>query len=112
STTREIVERKFVTPFVRGISLSGDGTALWVTRFISPDGHGEVYQLDPGSLDVVVRYELEEDTTTEDSDVQGRGLPNYLFSVSLSPDGREAWIPGKKDNMSRGIQRDGLPYTQ
>ena len=101
-----------MAPFVRGISLSGDGSALWVTRFISPDGRGEVYQLDPASLDVVTRYDLEEDTTTEDSDVQGRGLPNYLFSVSLSPDGREAWIPGKKDNMSRGIQRDGLPYTQ
>lgn len=108
----ELLGRKYITPFVRGISLSGDGTALWVTRFISPDGHGEVYHLNPTSLEVVKRYDLEEDTTTEDSDVQGRGLPNYLFTVALTPDGSEAWIPGKKDNMSRGVQRDGLALTQ
>lgn len=111
-STGDILGRKFVAPFARGLSLSADGGALWVTRFISPDGHGEVYRLDPNSLDVVTRYELEEDTTTEDSDVQGRGLPNYLFSVALSPDGRHAWVPGKKDNMSRGVQRDGLTLTQ
>src|SRR5690606_10646544 len=67
--------------------------------------------LDATTLDVVHRYDLAEDTTTEDSSVQGRGLPNYLFSLSLSPDGKEAWIPGKKDNMSRGLQRDGLVLT-
>lgn len=112
SATGQILAKKYIAPFLRGISLSGDGAALWVTRFISPDGHGEVYHLNPETLDVLTRYDLAEDTTTEDSDVQGRGLPNYLFSVALSPDGTEAWIPGKKDNMARGIQRDGLALTQ
>src|SRR5690606_26566750 len=111
AATHEIKARKRVAPFVRGISLSGDGNDLWVTRFISPDSRGEVYLLDATTLDVVHRYDLAEDTTTEDSSVQGRGLPNYLFSLSLSPDGKEAWIPGKKDNMSRGLQRDGLVLT-
>ncbi len=108
----ELLERKFIAPFVRGIALSGDGGSLWLTRFISPDTGGEVYQLDAETLEVVEKFTLEEDTTTEDSDVQGRGLPNYLFSVTLTPDGTEAWIPGKKDNMSRGVQRDGLALTQ
>ncbi len=104
--------RKFIAPFLRGLSLSADGATLWVTRFISGEGHGEVFQLDADTLEVLVRHDLVEDTTTEDSDVQGRGLPNYLFSVALSPDGLEAWIPGKKDNMSRGVERDGLVLTQ
>lgn len=112
TSTGDILERKFVAPWVRGISMSADGQHVWTTRFISPDGRGEVYQLEASSLDVVNRIDLIEDTTTEDSDVQGRGLPNYLFSAVISPDGREAWVPGKKDNMSRGIQRDGLALTQ
>jgi DNA-binding beta-propeller fold protein YncE len=109
--THQIKARKRVAPFLRGISLSGDGHDLWVTRFISPTTRGEVFHLDADTLDLVHRYDLLEDTTTEDTSVQGRGLPNYLFSVSLSPDGKEAWIPGKKDNMARGLQRDGLALT-
>lgn len=108
----EILERAFVAPWIRGISVSADGAHLWLTRFISPDGRGEVYQVSSATLQVETRVDLSEDTTTEDSDVQGRGLPNYLFSVAISPDGVEAWIPGKKDNMSRGLARDGLALTQ
>src|SRR5690606_38044357 len=69
-------------------------------------------QLDTATLEVVQRYDLLEDTTTEDSSVQGRGLPNYLLSVTITPDGKQAWVPGKKDNMSRGLQRDGKTLTQ
>ena len=112
ASTGEIRERRFVAPWVRGISLSGDEQHLWLTRFISPDGHGEVYQLDATTLEVVERLDLVEDTTTEDSSVHGRGLPNYLFSVAISPDGKQAWVPGKKDNLARGLQRDGLALTQ
>ena len=112
AATGELRERRFVAPWLRGISLSGDQEHLWLTRFVSPEGRGEVYQVDAATLDVVARVDLLEDTTTEDSSVQGRGLPNYLFSVAISPDGKEAWVPGKKDNMARGLQRDGLPLTQ
>jgi MYXO-CTERM domain-containing protein len=40
-----------------------------------------------------------------------RGVPNYLFSVALSPDGRTAWVPGKKDNILRGMARDAQKLT-
>ncbi len=108
----EIVARTQVAPFLRGITISGDGASLWVTRFISQGARGEVYRLDPDTLDTLARYDLAEDTTTEDSDVQGRGLPNYVFSVAVTPDGSRAWVPSKKDNMARGLQRDGLALTQ
>jgi MYXO-CTERM domain-containing protein len=111
-TTHEIVARRAIAPFVRGITISGDGASLWVTRFLSPAGRGEVYRLSSETLDTVARYDLTEDTTTVDSDVQGRGLPNYLFSVAVTPDGTRAWVPSKKDNMSRGLERDGLALTQ
>ena len=46
-----------------------------------------------------------------DSDQRARGVPNYLFSVALTPDGRQAWVPGKKDNIVRGKLRDGRDLT-
>lgn len=110
--SHEITARQAVAPSVRGITISGDGASLWVTRFLSPAGRGEVYRLDAETLETVARYDLTEDTTTEDRDTQARGLPNYLFSVAVTPDGTRAWVPSKKDNMSRGLERDGLALTQ
>lgn len=112
STTREIVAQKHVAPFLRGISVAGDGESLLVTRFITEGDHGEVFRVDAETLETLSRFDLMVDTTTPDSDVQGRGLPNYLFSAAVSPDGLRAWIPSKKDNMPRGITRDGLALTQ
>ena len=41
----------------------------------------------------------------------GRGVPNYLQSVTISPDGQLAAVPSKKDNVFRGFTRDGRPLT-
>ena len=38
-------------------------------------------------------------------------MPNYLFSVGISPDGRQAWVSAKKDNIFRGPVRDGLSLS-
>ncbi len=110
--THEIIARQVVAPTLFGLSISGDGAELWATRFVSPDGRGEVYRLSADTLEISARYDLLEDTTTEDSDVAGRGLPNYLFSTAISPDGTRAWVPSKKDNMARGLGRDGSALTQ
>jgi len=112
ASSHEILTQRHVASFMRGITISGDGSDLWVTRFISQGDRGEVYRLESDSLDTIARYDLSEDTTTEDTDHSGRGLPNYLFSVAVTPDGTRAWIPSKKDNMARGLMRDGLPLTQ
>ncbi|WP_437278624.1 PKD domain-containing protein [Sorangium sp. So ce375] len=95
----------------RGVSVSHDGAQIYVTRFISEDSHGEVARIDAATFQVSTRFQLAADTTTEDTDQQGRGLPNYLFSAALSPDGSFAWVPGKKDNIYRGPFRDGLDLT-
>jgi mono/diheme cytochrome c family protein len=44
-----------------------------------------------------------------DFENQGRGIPNYLGAVAISPDGRSAWVPSKQDNVKRGGRRDGQP---
>jgi hypothetical protein len=41
----------------------------------------------------------------EDNEVQGRGAPNN--GCAAPPDGTQAWIPSKRDNVLRGALRDG-----
>ena len=42
-----------------------------------------------------------------DVENQGRGMPNYLGAAAISPDGTQAWVPSKQDNIQRGALRDG-----
>lgn len=100
-----------VGPRPRGIAVSHDGKDVFVTRFISPDSGGEIIKVDAGGMRVSTTIVLPLDTTTEDSDQRSRGVPNYLFSIALTPDGRQAWVPGKKDNIVRGKARDGQNLT-
>lgn len=102
----EVLAELAVGAWPRGVSVSADGQQVLVTRFISdPNIGGQVTLVDAGAFAVKSTYVLTPDTTTEDTDRQGRGLPNYLFSSSISPDGRTAWISAKKDNIFRGLAR-------
>lgn len=103
--TGAILAELAVGPWPRGVSVSHDGSQIYVTRFISDDAKGEVVRVDAATFQVGTRFELPADTTTLDTDRAGRGLPNYLFSIGLSPDGLWAWVPGKKDNIFRGLFR-------
>ena len=42
---------------------------------------------------------LREDTTTVDAENESRGVPNYLASITISPDGKHAWVPSNKLNQ-------------
>ncbi|NJL19120.1 MAG: hypothetical protein HC901_02140 [Bdellovibrionaceae bacterium] len=54
---------------------------------------------------------LQKDTTSEDDGDAGRGLPNYLADIALTPDNQFAYITSKKDNIDRGTFRDGKALT-
>lgn len=101
-----------VGPMPRGIAVTGDGKTVYVTRFISPTTGGEVVEVDGSTFMIKRRIALTPDKTTPDSDQSGRGLPNYLFSVTVSPDGLFAWVPGKKDNIFRGALLDTKSLNQ
>jgi YVTN family beta-propeller protein len=94
----------------RGIAVSGDSSRVLVTRYISPQDRGEVIEVNPATLTVTRRFSLATDPGP-DSEASGRGVPNFLTSVAIQPDGKRAWIPSKKDNTLRGSFRDGLPLT-
>ena len=94
---------------LRGLALNAAQDTLYVTRFISPEDYGVVYAIDLSSS-TVSEIQLEIDQTP-DSEDSGRGLPNYLSQIVISPDGSQAWVPSKKDNIQRGMARDGQALT-
>ena len=88
------------------LAISGDSSRILVTRFISPDTQGEVWEVNPATMSLTRTFALAFDNTP-DGENSGRGVPNYLTQVAIAPDGRHAWIPSKKDNIVRGLFRDG-----
>ncbi len=112
---------------VRHLSVSADGTKIFATRFITPRLPGEetaevitqqgatqfgaeVIVIDAVSMNVMKTIILEHNDD-EDSSITARGIPNYLGPAVLSPDGTNAWVPSKQDNIKRGMLRDGKPLT-
>ncbi len=108
----------------RHLSVTGDGDLVYVARFITPLLPGEstgIVQTSAGvGAEVVVvngpAMSLQDVITLRHSDVsdfesQGRGIPNYVGAVAISPDGQSAWVPSKQDNIKRGTLRDGNGLT-
>ncbi|MDB6015628.1 MAG: hypothetical protein JWR19_117 [Pedosphaera sp.] len=109
-TTRTIIGDIFVGPTPRGLAISSDSQRILVTRFISPDTEGEVVEVNAASFTVVRTLTLAIDPGP-DKENASRGVPNYLISATISPDGRRLWVPSEKDNIQRGLYRDGRPLT-
>ena len=113
-----------VGPNPRHVSVSGDGGLVYVSRFITPPLPGESTASvqttiggNPVGAEIAVvngpAMTLQNTIVLRHSDKpdfenQGRGIPNYLGAVAISPDGQSAWVPSKQDNVKRGVLRDGL----
>jgi len=103
----------------RQLSVSADGESVYVSRFITPPIPGEstgVVQTNLGGAEVValaanpfavVNTIRLAHSDVPDTETQGRGIPNYLGPAAISPDGTQAWVPSKQDNVARGTLRDG-----
>lgn len=94
---------------VRGIGVAADSQAAYVTRFKSTAQGGQVHKVSLTSLSLASTIALRVDTTTIDDEARARGVPNYLNQVVISPSGKRAALPSKKDNILRGLHRDGQP---
>jgi YVTN family beta-propeller protein len=116
-----------VGPRPRHLSMTGDGSRIYVSRFVTPplpgestanvatqaggvDVGGEIVVVNPVTMTVVDTIVLRH-SDKPDFENQGRGIPNYLGPAVISPDGRSAWVPSKQDNVKRGARRDGLPLN-
>ena len=101
-----------IVPRPRGVAVDGTGGRVLVSRFVSPEAGGEVYDVDVvgGTMQLARTIALAIDPGP-DTPESGRGVPNYLGAPAISPDGADARVPSKKDNIGRGTGRDGLALT-
>jgi YVTN family beta-propeller protein len=104
----------------RHLSISADGASVYVSRFVTPPLPGEstaavtttssngaeVVVIAAGSMSLTRTIVLQHSDKI-DAENQGRGIPNYLGAATISPDGSQAWVPSKQDNIKRGTLRDG-----
>ncbi len=99
-----------VGPTPRSLAISADGQRLFVTRYISTAEQGAVVEVDPVAWQVRQRIPLAYDAGP-DTEASGRGVPNGLAAIAISPSGDQLWIGGRKSNTARGLQRDGQRLT-
>jgi DNA-binding beta-propeller fold protein YncE/cytochrome c peroxidase len=99
--------KPLVQPTPTGAHSSGPAGAVPVPGL---EPVGEVYELSAASFALVRTLPLALDPGP-DTEASGRGLPNYLSSLAISPDGRRLWVPSKKDNIQRGQFRNGRSLT-
>jgi DNA-binding beta-propeller fold protein YncE len=105
-STRAVVSSLGLGFPARGIAITHDSARILVTRFVSPSARGEVVEVSGATFQVVRTFPLAFDSGP-DGNTTGRGVPNYLSAIAISPDGRQARVPSKKDNTARGLFRDG-----
>ncbi len=85
----------------KAMALTEDGSRLLVTRFISPQNWGEVYDINTTSMSSST-IRLDQSLIPDNID-NGRGVPNHLSGIVLDGDNRFAYVVGKKDNNGRGL---------
>ncbi|WP_207225029.1 DUF4082 domain-containing protein [Rivibacter subsaxonicus] len=104
----------------RHLSVSADGARVFVSRFVTPplpgEGTasistpdfvgGELLEVNAATMALTRSIALRH-SAKADAENQGRGVPNYLGAAAISPDGSQAWLPSKQDNIRRGALRDG-----
>lgn len=117
-----ILMKKPVSSNLHSLSLSDDGSTLYATQFISMPQSGEsgivvnpiegadVFKFNAQSLELTDLIPLQHNDVV-DGHLAGRGIPNYLGPLVLSPLGTTGWIASKQDNIMRGGSRDGLDLT-
>jgi hypothetical protein len=91
-----------VGPTPRALALSPDGARLLVTRFISAENWGEVWDINTSNFSITRTFRLDKHLARDEIN-EGRGVPNYLSSIIINNAGTRAYLVGKKDNTDRGL---------
>ena len=89
------------------MAMTADSKTLLATRFISPQNEAQVYRVRTSDFTIEATIKIAADTTSLDTSTSARGVMNYLMGIAIQPGTNIAWVTGKKDNVFRGMVRDG-----
>jgi DNA-binding beta-propeller fold protein YncE len=105
AATRTLTGRIPLGPTPRAVAVSGDGSRILVTRFLSPRHHAEVWDVAaaPFILTRTLRIPKFGGEENRDTTASGRGVANYLTGIAIDPDGESAWVASTKPNTERGV---------
>lgn len=109
--TATLDTRLAVGPHLAALALAGTQDALYAARLVSGDGGGTVWRIDLPTFDAATPILLPIDSSSPDSGTAARGLPNTIGALALADGGTQLFYGGKKDNVLRGLHRDGQPLT-
>ncbi|MGO0060575.1 c-type cytochrome [Brevibacillus fluminis] len=85
----------------RGLALTADGKELFVSHFV----HGAVSVIDTDSLAVKKVIPLAETPAPASHDGKvSQGLPGMVENMTISPDGKQLWLPHILTNVNVPIQ--------
>lgn len=89
----------------RALAINRTGDVLLVTQFISNLNEGSVWSLNPETLELETTISINKigGVHHRDTTADGKGVPNYLSSIMIAPDGQHAWLTAIKANTDRGL---------
>jgi len=99
----QMVDSVAVGSTPKAMSLLGE--RLLVTRYISAQDHGEVYDIDTSSMELTRTIRVNKVTVADDI-IHGSGVPNFLGSIVISPDGTKAYVTAIKANTDNAALDD------
>ncbi len=105
-----VIARLKVGPTPSALAITHDDASLLVTRFISPENWGEIWRINTSTMSVSNTIELYKSNQLDTID-SGKGVPNYISSIVISPSGDYAYYTAKKDNTDKGlINNNGIRF--
>ena len=104
TSTRMETGRLELGPTPRALALSPNNDRLFVTRLISPLHQGEIWEINPTTMTLNRRLEIEKfgGNFHRDGTAEGMGVANYLTGLAVSPDGEELFVSSNKMNTDKG----------
>ncbi len=104
--TRQELDRIEVGPLPRAMALTGDGSRLFVAEFQARENHAVIWDINTNDMSTNTPINLLRDRGLRGIDSggsDGPGVPNYIASLTISPDHQWLWYSGIKADTFRGV---------